>query len=107
MQKFKSVFCPPINVKADYAKKAAEQAREIQMRDNPEFTLWAIKDGALYRKMPKHYTGVINLKPAGGKWEKYETPKTTESRYRLHESNEAFLSRIGAVEADFKGGPRA
>lgn len=98
MKKFKSIFCPPINFRNEDAKIRARELREIEMHENPQFTLWTLKDGVLYQKTPKHYVGAINMRAAGGKWEKFTPP--------CRETIEAFLARVNAVECSFKDGPR-
>lgn len=107
MKKFKSIFCPPINFRNDDAKKRARDLREIEMKENPQYTLWAIKDGVLYKKNPPHYTGAINMRSAGGKWEKHTLPTITTATGRARESIKDFLVRINAIECSFRGGPRA
>jgi hypothetical protein len=77
------------------AHKAATPER------NPEcfYTAHFVAVGkTLWKKTPKLTTGVINQRTVGGKWELCKLASA--------DAINAYLERIGAVAAEFRGGPR-
>jgi hypothetical protein len=78
---------------------AAHKAATLE--SNPEcfYTAQFVVVGeTLWKKTPKLTTGVINQRTVGGKWELCKLASA--------DAIIAFLERIGAVAADFRGGPR-
>ena len=57
--------------------------------------------GDIYVNRPKHITGCINTKVSGGKWE-----RLNDRIIFHHGGTEVYLSKIKAVDCDFRGGPR-
>lgn len=99
MQKFKASFKFPCNLHC--TSPQAIEHKLATRETHPHLfgeTLFCLIDGTLWQKKPKHYTGVIHLRAAGGKWEKVSM--------RTHISVESYLERIGAHEATFRGAPR-
>ena len=78
---------------------AAHEAATYQ--SNPELFYQAqfvVGGETLWKKTPKLTTGVINQRTIGGKWELCKLASA--------DAIDAYLDRIGAVAADFRGGPR-
>lgn len=58
----------------------------------------------VYVKWPKHYVGVQSMSVKGGKWEKMQSHLV---RFNPNGGGVAgWLDHVGAVAADFRGGPK-
>lgn len=100
MKKFKSQFKFPCNFHS--SSPQAESWRNATQESHPhlfDLTLYVEIDGELFRKQPKHMTGVINQRSRGGKWERLGNMKS-------HGGIEEFIKKTGAFECNFKGAPR-
>lgn len=103
MQKFTSIFKFPCNYHCNSPARARWD--EATPEKNPEFfgvAKWALVNGELYVNREKHYSGVINQRAEGGKWE-----HVPARRYRRIGNAFDYLRYINAKEANFRGGPRA
>ena len=99
MQKLKAQFKFPLNVNCNSPQGIAHKAATPET--HPHLfgeTLLCVIENRLFKKNPKHYTGVINQRAAGGKWEEVELNPGL--------SIQSYLERIGAVKAEFRGTPR-
>lgn len=99
MNKFKAQFKFPCNLNCNSPQ--AIKYSQATPESHPEAfgeTLFCVVDGRLFRKQPKHYTGVINLRAKGGKWE--------EVTLKAGLNIDSYLERIGARSAHFRGAPR-
>jgi hypothetical protein len=101
MKKFTSVFKFPCNFHSNSPQ--ADAWRNATKESHPAYfgeTLVCITDDErIFRKQPKHYTGVINQRAAGGKWE-----EITAQLNRNKICKEQYLGNL--VAAEFKGQPR-
>jgi hypothetical protein len=106
MKKYTAQFKFPCNFNTNTPQ--AEEWRKATPETYPDYygisQIVVTDSGDIYVKKPKHTTGVINMRSAGGKWEKLSSVVLGRGAYKR--SVEQFLSDIGAVEAKFAGGPR-
>lgn len=105
MQKFKAVFKHTSGVQVNSPNHQAWL--DATPETHPHFfgeTLIVVTDGRIFRKQPRHYTGVINRRAAGGKWEEI-TDRVKRSGFSGRTIDE-YLKAISAVESSFRGSPR-
>lgn len=88
MKKYIGSFAKPSNLMCHHEV----EPKQLQMK------IVVTECGKVYVKKEKHYTGVSNLRAAGGKWE-----LRPANRFQ---TTEQFLRLVGAVEANYRGGPR-
>lgn len=102
MEKFKTVFKhnSGVNVNSTNYQTWLEATPETHPQYFDE-TLIVVSGVRVFRKLPKHYTGVINRRVAGGKWE-----EITDRIARTGKPISEYLKKIEAVETTFRGGPR-
>ncbi len=99
MQKFTAQFKFPCNFQSNSPQRLAHDAATPESR--PDLfgeTRFCVIENRLFAKRPRHYTGVIHQRAAGGKWE--------EVKLRAGISISTYLDGVGAKPADFKGLPR-
>jgi hypothetical protein len=97
--KYTATFKKFNNLASGSSQHIAHDVATIE--SNPEFFYQAqflVANGSLWRKTPKLTTGVVNQRTIGGKWELVKIASA--------DSIEGYLARVGAVVADFKGGPK-
>lgn len=99
--KFTTIQKKPCNVLAEFARQKWESATPS---DNPEYFMTVqifVSGSDVYIKKPKHQVGVANYRVAGGKWEKVQW-----SIVKHYGGVSQWLDHVGAVAADFRGGPK-
>lgn len=92
----------PCNFQACTAQRAAWDAATPDA--NPDYFMigqCVVAGDSAYIKWPKHYVGVQNMRSAGGKWEKVQGAIVSH-----YGGISGWLEHVGAVPADFKGGPK-
>lgn len=105
MQKYTAIRKKPLNVQG--CSPQAEVWRNATPETYPDYFmtgLIVVNGDDVYIKWPKHQTGVINARVSGGKWEKVNPHYVAYSRHGGGVAG--WLEQVGAVHADFKGGPR-
>lgn len=66
-----------------------------------DVTKIVVTQDRIFRKQPKHNTGVINRRAAGGKWE-----EITERVLRRFTTIHQYIIACEAIHADFRGCPK-
>lgn len=105
MKKYTAIFKRPCNFHSNSPQ--AEEHRKATSETRPDLfgvTKICVIDDTIYWKQPKHYTGVINQRAKGDKWE--VCPLNAPVRERCEKVTAKILEHLGAVPADFRGAPR-
>lgn len=99
MEKFTRIAKRHSGVQVNSPQHAAHELTTIETHPQNfmEVKIAVIGD-RVFNFYPKHYAGVINLQARGGKWE-----EVIKAR---NETVSAYISRVGAKPAQFRGGPR-
>ncbi|MEZ8965507.1 hypothetical protein AB6E53_02350 [Vibrio breoganii] len=100
MEKFTKHFKFPCNVQCNSPQ--AKVHRNATPETHPHLfgmAKYCLVGGKLYRFLPKHYTGVINQRVCGGKWEQVNIGNHDVTA-------RDYLYRVGAEPANFQGQPR-
>ena len=98
MKKYTSHFKFVYGVQSQFIPKWYEEATHETHPKHFGLAKFCIVDGVLWKNYEKHYTGVgSNQRARGGKWE-----------LSIFQGDDIypFLERLGAVEENFRGGPR-
>lgn len=93
MKKYTAQIARPCNLHS-----ASEQAKNWS--ETMEMRIVVTDQGRVWVKKERHLIGVLNTKPAGGSWERHNVS------FSKRITVDQWLAQVGAVEADFKGGPR-
>ena len=101
MKKYKALVKKPV----PYRNEAAKQAwHDATLETNPDAFMEmsiVVSGQSVYFRLPKHAVGVIHTRTAGGKWS--QVPSSALCRMGGVQN---WLNERGAIEADFRGGPK-